>query len=98
MKNSGLQVVNGHAILNALESKLVGAANHLTVADATSCHPHAVAVRMMVPAITDIGALLLRHRSAAEFSTPDHDGRSEQPALFQVLDKGGGGLVRDVAI
>src|SRR4030095_16449946 len=48
---------------------------------------------MMIPAVVVLGELALAVDRSAEFSTPDHEGILEQPALLQVSDQRGARLV-----
>ena len=53
---------------------------------------------MIAPLRPAEGGIGFDHRGATELAAPDDEGFIEQPALFEVLDEGGGGLVGGAAI
>ena len=52
---------------------------------------------MMIATVVLFAEISLAVDGAAEFTTPDDQGFVEEPAIFQVLDEGGVGLIRFLA-
>ena len=92
VEQSGVKVVDMDTVLGDLISQFIGP-SECPGPDATSCEPDTEGARMMITPQTRWRGCLLDHRSTSEFSTPDDECLVEQPALFQVLDQRGRGLV-----
>src|SRR5437660_8500381 len=88
VKQGGVKVVDGDAILDRLEAKLVGCAVADAAFEAAAGHEHGEAVRVVVAAVAGFG-----DGSAAEFTAPDDGGLIEQAAAFEIADQRGRGLV-----
>ena len=92
MQNCRVQVMHVDGAVGDFVAEIVARAVNFSGFEASSGSPHRKCVDVVVassgPAVADFA-----HGSAAEFSTPDDDGVFEESALFQVENKGGGGLV-----
>ena len=86
-----MEIVHVDAALNDVVAVVVGDAMRVARFDTASGHPDGKALGMVVaPEVGGIEFALAVVR-AAEFTAPDDEGVLEEPALFQVRDKGGGG-------
>jgi len=61
--------------------------------DTASGHPHGEAAGVMVAAVILVRQFALAVGRATEFAGEDQDGVVEQPALLEILNEGGAGLV-----
>ena len=77
-----------------VEAELVGLAERDARLDAAAGQPHREGVGVMVAAVV----AALHHRRAAEFAAPDDERVVEQPALLQIRDQRGAGLVGVLAV
>src|SRR5262249_26766231 len=82
MKHCRVKVVDLDLVLNGMVAIIVGGAVDGAALDASACQPDGESVRVMIAAVR-----ALRHRSAAEFAAPDHQGGFEQSAGFQVFEQ-----------
>ena len=89
MQQSRVQVMDMHLVLGGVEAEVIRLAQGQAPLHAPARHPHAEAIRMMIPAVI----ASLDHGGAAEFTAPDDESVLEEAALFQVGDEGGAGLV-----
>src|SRR5262245_53346875 len=97
MEDCGLQIVNVDFIFHHLQPEIIGPANDLPAFDASTCKPHAEAVRVMVASGVFVEPLELPQWRAAEFAPPDHKSRIEQATLLKVFNQRGRPLVGDGA-
>src|SRR5256885_1965744 len=81
-------------VRRGVEAKFVRATESDTRLDASAGQPHRKAIGVMVPAIV----AALHHRRAPEFTTPNYQRFVQHPALLQVFDERGAGLVRVAAV
>src|SRR2546430_9343765 len=96
MKNGGVKVVNVHRVLDDVHPQLVGGAiNHAALYAAAGQQHREGGVMMVAPRFLFVLVVLADFGvwRSSKFAAPDHQRIVEQPALFEVGDKGGGGLV-----
>ncbi len=93
MQHRGVEVVHVHRILHRVVAELVRGAEGDAGLDAAARQPDGERARVMVAAQELRVVPALVHGGAAELAAPDHEGRVQEPALLQVLDQGGRGLV-----
>src|SRR5262249_12611012 len=86
----GVEVVDVNSVLGGGKSKLVGGAVDVTATGAAAGQPHREAV--MVVIATGKGRQL-GHGGPAELASPDHQNLVQEPALLQVGEERGDGLV-----
>src|SRR5688572_2374800 len=86
VQDSGLQIVDGNAVLDALQPEIIRPPDDLACTDAAACQPHAETVRMVVAPIAEVGTLLLGHWRSSEFAAPDDERRIEQAALLKISE------------
>ena len=79
-------------------AEVVGLAEHEARLDAAARHPHGEAARMVVAPVIGVGQLALAVDGAPELAAPDHQRIVEQPALLQVLNQRGGGLIHALGL
>ena len=94
VQHRGVQVVDVDPVLDDVEAEVVGLAERDARLDPAAGQPHREGVRVVVAAVV----APLDHRRAAELAAPDDQRVVEQPALLQVLDQRGAGLVGVVAV
>ena len=94
VEDGGIEVVDGKDVLHCLVTEFIGSAVAHPGLDACSREPGSEAVGVVVAPFRS----LLKHGHAAEFSTPDHQGVLEEPALLEISDECGHGLVHDRAV
>src|SRR5260370_39340612 len=80
--------MNAHAVLDGLETEIVSRAVGESTADAATCHPHRVAVRVVVAPIAG-----LRNRSTSKLAAPDHQRLIEESAALQISQQSGRGAI-----
>ena len=71
-----------NAILDGVETNVVGGAVTDPALDAATGHPDREAVRIVIAAVA-----ALAHRGAPEFAAPDDQRRIEQAATLQILEQ-----------
>ena len=91
MKDGGVEIVYLDGVFDGVFPDLVSGSVDMAGFEAAPCEPDAEAVTVVAASV-----LALASRSAAELGRPEHDGVVEHAALFQIDEKGGGGLV-DIA-
>ena len=90
VEQSGVEIVDADAVDGGLEADFIGLAMVDTTADPGTGEPVGERVGIVVAAGF---TAFLGHGQTAEFAAPDHQGRVEQAALFEVFEQGGDGLV-----
>ena len=98
VQDRGVQVEDLDRVLDDVVGEVVGLAQGHARLDAAAGHPDREAARVVVAAVVRGGELALRVDRAAELAAPDDQRVVEQPALLQVLDQRGRGLVGVVAL
>ena len=84
-----LQVVDMNRIFDRVHGELVTFSITNPGLHAAAGHPHGKGVRMMVsPPALPILDITLNKRSAAEFSTPNHQRILQQSAFFKICNEG----------
>ena len=84
-----MQVVDVYTIFHYVESQFVGLTDAGSRFDAAAGHPHGEGVGVMVAAVRSA----LDHRGTAEFAGTDDQRVVQHPALFEVCDERGDGLI-----
>src|SRR6266498_1054574 len=96
-QDGGVQVVDVDLVLGRLETVFIGGAVDITAAHATSGHPHAEAIVIMVAAINLAGVApgggQFHGGCPTEFTSPDDQGVLEQATLLEILEQGADRLV-----
>ena len=98
VQDRGVEVVDLDRVLDDVVGEVVGLAVDEARLDAAAGQPDREAARVMVAAVIRGGELALRVDRPAELAAPDDQRVVEQPALLEVLDECGGGLVGVVAL
>ena len=93
-----MEIMNIHRIFGHVVAEIIGASIGHPPFEATSGDPLGKTAWMMITAVIIGRQLALRIIGAAEFSTPDHQGILEEPALLEIGDEGCAGLIRIVAL
>src|SRR5205823_711104 len=88
VQKSGVQIVDGDALVDGTEAELVRGAVAGPALEAAAGHEHGEAVGVVVAAVTAFG-----NGGAAEFASPDDSGLAQEAAAFEVADERGGGAV-----
>ena len=84
VKGRCMKIVNRNPIMRGMKTKLVRGAICDAAFDATAGQPHGESMGMMVT--PPFLATTLSHGCPAEFSTPDHQGILQHPALLQITN------------
>ena len=91
-----LHVANANRVLGNIVANIVGLAIDTRFGSGPS-HPHGEGMGVMVPTVEALFQgridVVLHHRCAAEFSTPDDQGLLEETALLEVGNKPGDGSI-----
>src|SRR5262249_9774522 len=95
VEERGVEVVDVDPVRNGVEAELVGRAERKSRLDAAAGHPHGEGVRVVIPAVI---AAALNHGGPAELAAPEDNRVVQQAALLEVLDQGGTGPVRVLAV
>ena len=90
MEDRGMEVVHVNSVDCRGESELVGGAVHMAAANTTAGQPHRETVMIMVAARE---SRQLGDGCTAELTAPEYQHLFEQPALFQIGQESGDGLV-----
>ena len=94
VEDGGIEVVERVDVLDRLLAKFVGDAVADSGLHACAGHPAGEAIGVMVAAF---GAFL-EEGHTAKLGAPDDEGVLQEPALFEVPNEGGGGLVEDLRV
>jgi len=99
VEHGGVQIVYMHRILGDTKTELVGGSEYLAPFDASSGHPNAERVRMMVPPgdSREAGAVFSERRPP-EFGAPNNQCRIQKAALLQVLQQSADRLIGDATV
>src|SRR3989337_1278776 len=81
MQDRRMEIVNRHAVLYGAETEVVGRTVSHAALDAAAGHEHREAIGVVIAAIP-----ALRHRRAAKFAAPHHEGFVEQTAPLQIAN------------
>ena len=98
VQNRGVKIVDVHLILYGFESEFVRLSELCASFCAAPGHPHGEAVVVVITPHLRIGVVgswrgQFHGRGAPEFAAPDHQRVFEEPALFEVLEESGDGLI-----
>jgi hypothetical protein len=77
IKNSGMDIGYIMRVFDGVVANFISSSMNCASLDASSCHPDAKPIRMMVSPIGSLGS-----RGSPEFSGEDHDGILKESALF----------------
>src|SRR4051812_16745415 len=94
MKYRRIEVMDMDFVLGSIKSKVIGFTDCHPGFRATSCHPHAETVRMMIAAIVTT----LNHWRPPKLTAPDDQRVLQQATLLKILHQGGSGLVGVFAV
>ncbi len=94
MEEGGVEVVERVDVFDRTASEFVRFSVTGAAFDAGTGHPAGETVGVV---IATLGAFL-EHRHAAELRAPHHERVLEHPALGEIADEGGGGLVKDGSV
>lgn len=94
VKNGRIEVVNAGRIFFGFGAEVVTGAVAMAFFDAGPGEEASKGIGVVVAA----GSVALQERHATEFGSPDHQGVVEHTALFEIGDKGSGGLVHDLSL
>ncbi len=92
VQDGGMQVVNVEAVLDRVQTEVIGGAIGESTAHAASGHPHGEPGGVMIPAIA-----LFAHGGASELTAPDDERLFEQSACFEVGEQSGDGFIDGAA-
>jgi hypothetical protein len=99
VQDGGLEVVDVDPVPDDVEAQLIGFADGLASAYASSRQPQGEGLGVVVSAAAPAqGGVGLDHGRAAELPSPDDQSAFEEPAPLEVLDEGGGGAVGESAL
>src|SRR6185437_4589337 len=88
MKNGRVQIVDVNAVLDRIQTDVVGGAVRDAAFDAAAGQPNGKAKRIMIASGT-----ALAHRCAAELATPDNERAVEQTTPFEIFQEAGNRLI-----
>jgi len=94
VKNGRIEVVDAGGVFFGLGAEVVTGAVAMAFFDAGPGEEAGKGIGVVVAA----GAVALQERHTTEFGSPDHQGVVEHTALFEIGDKGRGGLVHDLSL
>ena len=94
VKNGRIEVVNAGRIFFGFGAEVVTGAVAMAFFDACPSEEASKGIGVVVAA----GAVALQERHSTKFGSPDHQGVVEHTALFEIGDKGRGGLVHYLSL
>ena len=77
-----MEIMDVHSVFNGIVAILVGCPVRHPAFDAASSHPHGVAVRVVIAAVSSLG-----DRRPAKFASPEDQRVVEHTSGFQILQK-----------
>ena len=98
LQDGGVEVVHMNGVLQNIVSVFIRFTVLESSLEASTGHPHREASPMVVASVVVLGQFALRINGSAKFASADHDRVLEQPALLEIFDQGGGGLVNIFAL
>ena len=90
VQDRGVQVLDVEAVFHSLRSEFIGGSDGGATLDTSTCHPH----RETVGVVVAPGAFgVLCCRLTTKFTAPDHQRLIQHPAILEILEEPGDGLV-----
>src|SRR6266550_3648662 len=88
MKKRCVEIINADYVLHRLVAEVIGSAMDVAFLETTTREPERKAVPIVIATILALG-----HRQTPELAGPKHDGIIKEPALLEIQDERGAGLV-----
>src|SRR5579863_6142482 len=88
VKKSGMQVMDGDALIDRAEAEFVGGAVTSPAFEAAAGHEHGEAIGIVVAAVAAFG-----DGGAPELAAPNDGGLVQEAATFEIANEGGGSAV-----
>src|SRR5439155_15041640 len=98
VQNRCVEIVNVYRVFEDVVTELVGLAVTDARLDAAPGHPDRVTTPVMVTAVIVLLDFSLTINGATEFAAPDHERVVQEPALLEVFNERGTGLVGVLAL
>src|SRR5690554_3044472 len=88
-----MKIMHVHSVFYAIIADFIRFSITKALLDSGTCHPHCESLQMMVTPLKTYTGSGLHHWRSSELPSPYHQGVFQQAPLFQVLEKGGHGLI-----